>query len=249
MNRLQNKIAVITGGNSGIGFETAKEFIAEGAQVIITGRNKASLDKAVQELGNKAQAVVSDMADFTALKSLGKQVAAIAPRIDIVFINAGVAKFSPIERADEAHFDEQFNINVKGSFFTIQQLLPLVNKGGSIILNTSINAHIGMANASVYSASKAAQLTFIRTLSAELLPRQIRVNAISPGPITTPLYNKLGLAQDVLEQTANGIKEQVPLGRFGTPNEIAKIAVFFASDESSFVLGAELIASGGMATL
>jgi NAD(P)-dependent dehydrogenase (short-subunit alcohol dehydrogenase family) len=249
MNRLQNKIAVITGGNSGIGFETAKEFIAEGAQVIITGRNKASLDKAVQELGNKAQAVVSDVADFTALKSLGKQVAAIAPRIDIVFINAGVAKFSPIETADEAHFDEQFNINVKGSFFTIQQLLPLVNKGGSIILNTSINAHIGMANASVYSASKAAQLTFIRTLSAELLPRQIRVNAISPGPVATPLYNKLGLAQDVLEQTANGIKGQVPLGRFGTPNEIARIAVFFASDESSFVLGAELIASGGMATL
>lgn len=249
MNRLQNKIAVITGGNSGIGFETAKEFIAEGAQVIITGRNKASLDKAVQELGSNAQAVVSDVADFTALKHLGKQVAAIAPKIDIVFINAGVAKFSPIETADETHFDEQFNINVKGSFFTIQQLLPLVNKGGSIILNTSINAHIGMANASVYSASKAAQLTFIRTLSAELLPRQIRVNAISPGPIATPLYDKLGLTQEVLEQTANGIKSQIPLGRFGTSNEIAKIAVFFASEESSFVLGAELIASGGMATL
>jgi len=249
MNRLQNKIAVITGGNSGIGFETAKEFIAEGAQVVITGRNKASLDKAVQELGSKARAVVSDVADFTAIKNLGKQVAAIAPRIDIVFINAGVAKFSPIETADEAHFDEQFNINVKGSFFTIQQLLPLINNGGSIILNTSINAHIGMANASVYSASKAAQLTFIRTLSAELLPRQIRVNAISPGPIATPLYGKLGLTEDVLEQTANGIKSQIPLGRFGTPNEIAKIAVFFASEDSAFVLGAELIASGGMATL
>ena len=150
---------------------------------------------------------------------------------------------------DEDHFDEQFSINVKGAYFTIQQLLPLINDGGSIILNTSISAHIGMANSSVYSATKAALITFARTLSSELLSRRIRVNAISPGPINTPIFGKTGMPADQLEQLAQGIQSQVPLGRFGNPEEIAKVATFFASDDSSFVLGAELIADGGMATL
>lgn len=249
MKKLNSKVAVITGGNSGIGLATAKAFIEEGARVIITGRNRESVDRAVEELGAGASGIVSDAGDLKAIKALGQEIAAITPVIDVLFINAGTAKFAAIEAVDEAQFDEQFNVNVKGAFFTIQQLLPLVAEGGSIILNTSVNAHIGMANASVYSATKAAQLTLIRTLSAELVGRKIRVNAISPGPVATPLYGKLGVPADQLEQTANHIKGLVPMGRFGTPEEIARIAVFFASEDSSFVLGAELIAGGGLGTL
>lgn len=249
MNRLLNKTAVITGGNSGIGFATAKEFIAEGAKVIITGRNQAALDSALKELGENATGIISDTANMKDIYQLKQQVSAVFPGVDILFINAGVTRFAPIESVDEAMFDEQFNINVKGAYFTIQQLVPLMNVGSSIILNTSINAHIGMANASVYSATKAAQLTLIRTLSAEFLSKKIRVNAISPGPVTTPLYDKLGVPVENLEQVKDGITSQIPIGRFGTPAEIAKIAVFFASDDSSYVLGAELIAGGGMGTL
>jgi NAD(P)-dependent dehydrogenase (short-subunit alcohol dehydrogenase family) len=249
MNRLENKTAVITGGNSGIGLATAKAFIAEGARVLITGRNGDSVQKALAELGSQATGIVSDTANMKDIATLRAQVAAVFPAVDILFLNAGVAKLGPIESVDEAAFDEQFNINVKGSYFTIQQLLPLMREGTSVVLNTSINAHIGMANASVYSASKAAQLTLIRTLSAELLDRKIRVNAISPGPVATPLYDKLGMPEEQKEATANSIQSLVPLGRFGRPEEIARIAVFFASDDSSYLLGAELIADGGMSTL
>lgn len=249
MKRLNGKVAVITGGNSGIGLATAKDFIAEGASVIITGRNKEAVNKAVNELGNDAYGIVSDTGDITQLNALRAKVFELFPKIDILFINAGIGKFAPIEQVDEDHFDEQFSINVKGAYFTIQQLLPLINDGGSIILNTSISAHIGMANSSVYSATKAALITFARTLSSELLSRRIRVNAISPGPINTPIFGKTGMPADQLEQLAQGIQSQVPLGRFGNPEEIAKVATFFASDDSSFVLGAELIADGGMATL
>jgi len=249
MNRLQGKVAVITGGNSGIGFATAKVFIEEGAQVIITGRNAASVEKAVAELGSAAQGIVSDTASMKDIAKLHAQVAAIHPAIDVLFLNAGVAKFSPIESADEAFFDEQFNINVKGSFFTIQQLLPILKDGSSIVLNTSINAHIGMPNASIYAASKAAQLTLIKNLSAELTGRKIRVNAVSPGPISTPLYSKLGLNEEQLSATASSILSSVPVGRFGTPEEVAKIALFLASEDSTFLLGTEIIADGGMSTL
>lgn len=210
MNRLLNKTAVITGGNSGIGLATASEFIAEGARVIITGRNKNSLDQAVTELGMQARGIVSDTSNLKDVVQLGQQVSAIFPKVDVLFINAGIAKFAPI------------------------------------VLNTSINAHMGMPNASIYAASKAAVLTFAKNLSAELLPKKIRVNAVSPGPVATPLHSKLGVPEkEHMEQTAG----QIPIGRFGTPQEIAKIAVFFASEDSGFVLGAELIADGGMATL
>ncbi|QHS58135.1 SDR family oxidoreductase [Chitinophaga agri] len=249
MNRLENKVALITGGNSGIGFATAQLFIAEGAKVIITGRNQESIDKAVAELGTSASGIASDTGSMKDIMQLQAQVAAIHPVIDILFLNAGVAKFSPIEATTEAFFDEQFNINVKGSFFTIQQLLPILHDGGAIVLNTSINAHIGMANASVYAATKAAQLTLIRNLSAELIGRKIRVNAVSPGPVSTPLYGKLGLAADQLSATASHIQSSIPIGRFGTPEEIAKVALFLASDDSTFLLGSELIADGGMSTL
>ena len=249
MNRLSGKIAVITGGNSGIGLATAKDFIAEGAKVVITGRNKEAVSKAANELGKNAYGIVSDTADITQLNKLRAEVSALFPKIDILFINAGIGKFAPIEQVDEAHFDELFSTNVKGAYFTIQQLLPVINDGGSIILNTSINAHIGMANASVYSATKAAVITFARTLSSELLSRRIRVNAISPGPVNTPILGKTGIPADQLDQLTQNIQNQVPLGRFGNPEEIARVATFFASDDSSFVLGAELIADGGMATL
>lgn len=249
MSRLQNKTALITGGNSGIGFATAKEFLEQGATVIITGRNQALLQEAKQALQGKVHTILSDTSNLDDIHKLAKQVQQITPRLDVVFINAGIGKFAPIEAVTEEHYDEQFNINVKGAYFTIQELLPLINDGGSIILNTSVNAHMGMANTSVYSATKAALLTLARTLSAELLPRKIRVNAISPGPVTTPILNKTGLNEEQLGSVKAGIQSQVPLGRFGDPKEIARVATFFASDDSSFVLGAELIADGGMITL
>lgn len=249
MNRLENKVAVITGGNSGIGFATAKLFIAEGAKVIITGRRQESVDKAVEELGAQATGILSDTGNMKDINKLRAQVAAIYPAIDILFLNAGIGKFTSVEAADEATFDEQFNINVKGSYFTIQQLLPLLKDGSSIVLNTSINAHIGMPGAAIYAASKAAQLTLIRNISAELLDRKIRVNSVSPGPITTPIYDKLGMSAEDLSATTDSIRSKIPIGRFGTPEEIAKVVLFLASDDSTFLLGAELIADGGMSTL
>jgi NAD(P)-dependent dehydrogenase (short-subunit alcohol dehydrogenase family) len=249
MSRLQNKTALITGGNSGIGFATAKEFLEQGATVIITGRSQAALDEAKKALNGKVHTILSNTSNFTDIRTLSKQVQQITPKLDVVFINAGVGKFAPIEAVTEEHFDEQFNINVKGAYFTIQALLPLINDGGSVILNTSVSAHMGMANSSVYSATKAALLTLARTLSAELLSRRIRVNAISPGPVATPILNKMGLPANETDGLKAAIQSQVPIGRFGEPAEIAKVATFFASDDSTFVLGAELIADGGMITL
>ena len=251
MKRLQNKTAVITGGNTGIGFATAKDFIAEGATVIITARSQASVDAAVKELGPQARGLALDVADLTQLKTFTSRLKGIAKEVNVLFVNAGIAKFSPIDQATEQHFDDQFNVNVKGAYFSIQQVLPLMPEGSSIVLNTSINANIGMANASVYSATKAAFLSLVRTLSAELLPRKIRVNAVSPGPVVTPLHStdKLGLTEEQLQGMGEAIVKQVPIGRFGRPEEIARVVTFFASDDSSFILGAELIADGGMSTL
>lgn len=246
MNKLQGKVALITGGNSGIGYATAELFLAEGAEVIITGRNDAALQEAVRKLGPQASSIVSNADDISQLRTLAGQV---GRPIDVLFINAGVGIFSPFEQMTEADFDANMDVNFKGAFFTIQSLLPLLHDGASVILNTSINAHIGMAGASAYAASKAALLTLARNLSQELLPRRIRVNAISPGPVATPLFGKMGLPEEAVQQIAAGIQSQIPLGRFGQPEEIAKAALFFAADDSSFVLGAELIVDGGMATL
>ncbi len=249
MNRLLNKTAVITGGNSGIGLATATEFIAEGAKVLITGRDEHSLNNALEALGKNAGGIISDSSDLKAIRGLSKQVSATFPAIDILFINAGMAKFAPFEEITEAQFDEQFNTNVKGAYFTIQQLLPLMKVGGSIILMGSINAHIGRPNASVYSATKGALLTLARTLSSELLPRTIRVNTVSPGPVATGFRSKLGLPVDKLQQMEHDTITSMPIGRLGTPAEIAKIAVFLGSDDSTFVLGTELIADGGFGIL
>ena len=251
MKKLANKTAVITGGNSGIGFATAQEFIAQGAKVIITGRNQKSIDEAVAQLGENAFGVIADSGNMQQIKELGNKVKAIASGIDIIFINAGLGKFNSVEQMTEEMFDEIMDVNFKGAYFTLQSLLPLVNEGGSIIFNTSVNAHIGMAGASVYSASKAALLSLTRNLAAELLPRKIRVNSVSPGPVVTPFHttDKLGLTQEQLQQMGEGIVSQVPIGRFGTMEELAKIVAFFASDDSTFLLGSELIADGGMINL
>ena len=251
MKKLANKTAVITGGNSGIGLATAKEFIAQGAKVIITGRNQQSINEAVTLLGDNAYGVIVDSADINQIWTLGEKVKAIIPNIDIVFINAGIGKFSPADQMSESLFDEIMDINFKGAYFSLQQLLPLINDGGSIVLNTSINAHIGMPGASVYAASKAALLSLAKNLSAELTGRRIRVNAVSPGPVGTPLHSseKLGITDEQLTKMGEGIISQIPIGRFGTVEELAKIVTFFASDDSTFLLGAELIADGGMSTL
>ncbi len=249
MNRLQNKVAVITGGNSGIGFATAQEFIAEGAQVVITGRNAQAVQEAVEKLGHQAVGVVSDTGSMADVHKIADQVRAHHAHIDVLFVNAGVAFFAPIAQVDEAHFDEQFNVNMKGAYFTIQQLLPLLNDHGSIILTGSTAVHMGGAGQSVYAASKGGFVTLARTLSTELLERNIRVNVVSPGPIATPIMSKTGMSAEQQQQATQAFTQQVPMKRFGAPKEIATVAVFLASDDSSFVTGDEIIAGGGVATL
>jgi NAD(P)-dependent dehydrogenase (short-subunit alcohol dehydrogenase family) len=249
MGKLEGKVAVITGGNSGIGLATAKEFRAQGAQVVITGRDQQTLNDAEREIGGDILAIRSDASSLTEIDKLFAAVRERFSHIDVLFVNAGVGKFAPIEAVTEELFDGIMDINFKGAYFTIQKALPLLNDNASIILNTSINAHIGMPNSSVYAASKAGLITLARTLSAELVDRGIRVNAISPGPVTTPIFNRLGLPPEELEQTARRIQEQVPMKRFGRPEEIAKTALFLASTDSSFLLGTEIVADGGMSQL
>ena len=249
MGRLEGKVAVITGGNSGIGLATAKEFKEQGAQVVITGRDQQTLDEAKREIGGDVLVVRSDASSLTEIDKLIAAVKEKFGRIDVLFVNAGIGKFAPVEAVTEELFDSIMDINFKGAYFTIQKALPLLSDNASIILNTSINAHIGMPNSSVYAASKAALITLARTLSAELVGRGIRVNALSPGPITTPIFNRLGLSPEALEETARNIKEQVPMKRFGRPEEIAKTALFLASSDSSFLLGTEIVADGGMSEL
>jgi NAD(P)-dependent dehydrogenase (short-subunit alcohol dehydrogenase family) len=249
MGKLKGKVAVITGGNSGIGLATAKEFVAQGASVVISGRDQKTLEDAAAELKHDVLAVRADVAQLEDIDKLFARVRAKFGRVDVLFVNAGIGKFAPLEAVTEELYDSIIDINLKGAFFTIQKALPLLADGASIVLNTSINAHIGMPNSSVYAASKAALLSLARTLSAELVGRNIRVNAISPGPVTTPIFGRLGLPAEVLEQTRQSIVSQVPMKRFGRPEEIAKTALFLASSDSSFLLGSEIIADGGMSQL
>ena len=246
MNRLEGKRALITGGTSGIGLETARQFIAEGARVAVTGTNPKTLDEARAVLGDAALILRVDAADVEAQAGLVRTVAQSFGGIDTVFINAGVADLRPVEAWDVAGFDRSFDINLRGPFFLVQALLPWLSNPSSIVLNTSINAHIGMPTSSVYAATKAGLLSLARTLSGELIGRGIRVNAVSPGPVETPLYGKLGMAPADLDATAKAILAQVPAGHFGQASEIAKAVVFLASDESPFAVGSELIVDGGM---
>jgi len=245
MNRLKGKRALITGGTSGIGLETARHFRSEGARVIVTGNG--NLETARQELGKDVLAVSSDAGDLSAQVELAKTVRKELGALDILVLNAGIVEMRPLEKWDETGFDRSFDINFKGPFFLIQALLPLLASPASIVVNGSINAHMGMPNSSVYSASKAAILSLVKTLSGELISRGIRLNAVSPGPIDTPLYDKLGMPKN--SKAALDFTQQIPARRFGNSAEIAQAIVFLASDEASFTVGSELVIDGGMSTL
>lgn len=246
MGKLEGKIAIVTGGSSGIGLATAKLFAAEGAQVVVTGRRKPELDAAVTEIGSNAFGVQGDVAKLDDLDRLYAQVKARHGRIDILFANAGVARLAPLEAVDEAHFDLLFGVNVKGLLFTVQKALPLFSAGGAIVLNSSIANTKGIPAFGVYSATKAAVRSFVRSWTSELKDRGIRVNAISPGPIETPIFDTMGLPAEQLAEFGATVTQSVPLGRFGRPEEIAAAVLFLASDAASYVAGVDLYADGGM---
>jgi NAD(P)-dependent dehydrogenase (short-subunit alcohol dehydrogenase family) len=249
MPRLQGKSALITGGTSGIGLETARRFIAEGARIAVTGTNPANLEEARIALGPDALVIRADAGDPASQASVAGTIGEAFGKLDAVFINAGVADFRPIEQWDVAGFDRSIAVNLKGPFFLVQALLPLLNNPSSIILNTSINAHLGMPNSIVYAATKAGLLSMAKTLSGELIGRGVRVNAVSPGPVATPLHSKFGLSEADAKAMKNNIISQIPVQRFGNPSEIADAVVFFASDESAFTVGSELVIDGGMSNL
>jgi NAD(P)-dependent dehydrogenase (short-subunit alcohol dehydrogenase family) len=246
MSTLKNKIALITGGTSGIGYATAENFLKEGATVIITGRYQKSIDEAVAKLGNNAKGIVSDAAKMSDVFQLAEKVKKITAKIDVLFVNAGYGKFAPIEVVDETHFDEQFDVLVKGTFFTIQQLTPMINTGGKVILNTSVVTEKGMPGASVYSAAKAAVQSLSKTLASELIAKDIRLNAVSPGPIQTGFFDKTGMNQEQIQGFAANVLAMVPMKRFGQASEVAKVVTFLASDDSSYLLGTEIYVDGGM---
>lgn len=249
MNRFSNKTVLVTGGNSGIGLSAAKAYAAEGARVVITGRDTATLEQAKSALGPRALALRNDASSLAGAKELAQALTEHNIKLDAVFVNAGIARFSAFADVDEALWDQTFDINVKGAYFQIQALLPVLNRGASIVLNGSINAHVGMPQSSVYAASKAALISLAKTLSAELLPLGVRVNVVSPGPISTPLHSKLGLDAATLEATAAQIQAQVPLGRFGTADELASTILHLSAPESAFIVGTEIIVDGGMSQL
>ncbi len=246
MGKLDGKVAVITGGSSGIGYATARAFRDEGAQVVITARSADALAAAERELGAGVVAVVADTRKDADRAGLFREVGERFGRVDVLFANAGIGRFSALGETSEAFFDEIVDTNFKGLFFTLQAALPLLSDGASVILNGSVNAHVGFANASVYSASKAAVHSLARTLSAELAPRGIRVNTLNIGPVETPLYGKLGLPAEVVQGFAQMVGARLPIKRFGQPEEIARAAVFLASTDSTFVVGSELTTDGGL---
>lgn len=246
MGKLDGKIALVTGGSSGIGLATAQAFREEGARVVITGRNGATLTAAASELGAGVLPIVADVTSIADLERLFATVQSELGGLDVLFVNAGIASFSPLPETSEAFFDEMMNINFKGAFFTIQKALPVLRDGASIVLNGSVNAHIGFENSAIYAASKAALHSLARTLSVELMRRRIRINTLTIGPVETPLYGKLGLPPEVLQGFATTMTGKLPIGRFAQPLEIGRAAVFLASDDSSYVVGSELLIDGGL---
>jgi NAD(P)-dependent dehydrogenase (short-subunit alcohol dehydrogenase family) len=249
MNNLERKVAVITGGNSGIGLATAQRFVSDGAYVFITGRRQSELDAAVKQIGKNITGVQGDVSNLADLDRLYATVKKQKGRIDILFANAGVGELVPLGAITEAHFDKTFSINVKGLLFTVQKALPLFQDGGSIILNASIAASKGVEASSVYNATKAAIRSFARTWTVELKQRKIRVNAISPGMIETPGLNGLAKSQEQLEQFKTSFVSTIPMGRTGSPDEVANVVSFLASDDSSYVTGIELSVDGGVAQI
>lgn len=247
MGKLEKKIALVTGGNSGIGLATAKAFVNEGAYVFITGRRQAELDAAVKDIGRNVTGVRGDVANPSDLDRLSARIKQEQGRLDIVFANAGAARYGPLGAISQELYNSIFDVNVKGVLFTVQKMLPLMPDGAAIVLNASIVASKGLAANSVYSASKAAVRSFARTWTTDLKARRIRVNAVSPGSIDTPGLNELLASSQVGDERRKLISSAVPLGRFGTPDEIAKAVVFLASDDASYVTGAELFVDGGFA--
>jgi len=250
MKKLEGKVAVITGGNSGIGLATAQRFVSDGAYVFITGRRQSELDEAVKQIGtNNASGVQGDVSNLADLDRLYAIVKEHKGHIDILFANAGVGELVPLGAITETHFDKTFGINVKGLLFTVQKALPLFQDGGSIILNASIAASKGIEGSSIYNASKAAIRSFARTWTVELKHRKIRINAISPGMIDTPGLNGLAQSQEQIEHFKTSFVSTVPLGRMGSPDEVAKVVSFLSSDDSSYITGIELFVDGGVAQI
>ena len=246
MKRFEGKVAVVTGGNSGIGLATAKRLHDEGARVAISGRSQKTLDEAVKIVGKDILAVKADVAKPADLDKLYGAVAEKFGKIDVLFVNAGVAKFAPLTAVDEAHFDEMFDINTRGAYFTIQKAVPHLNIGASIILNTSVADEKGIQNGTVYAATKAALRSFARSMAAELVELGIRVNTVAPGPIETPIFERTGLPKEAIEEFAKGVLSKVPMKRFGKPEEVAGAVAFLASSDASYITGVEINVDGGM---
>jgi NAD(P)-dependent dehydrogenase (short-subunit alcohol dehydrogenase family) len=247
MRRLEGKVALVTGGNSGIGLATATRLHQEGGRLAISGRNQKTLDEAAEAIGKDVLAVKADVSVASDLDKLYAVVAQKLGKIDVLFANAGIYKFAPLSATSEVLYDELFDINTKGVYFTIQKALPFLNDGASIIINTSVVDEIGLPNGSVYAATKSALRSFTRSLAAELVGRNIRVNAVSPGPIETPAgFERAGLSKEAVDEFLKSTVSQVPMKRIGQPSEIAGAVAFLASSDASFMTGAEIPVDGGM---
>ena len=245
MAKLTGKTALITGGNSGIGFATAQLFLAEGARVAITGKDSGRLAEAKTALDGKVETLTANVARIGDIEAMAAEAKTKLGSIDILFVNAGIGLPTPFEKVSEAQYDDQFNVNMKGAFFTVQKLLPLVTDGASVIFTSSTADEMGLPGLSVYSATKAAMRSLVRSLTAELASRRIRVNSIAPGPTETPIHGKMGISPEVAETMMKTLLAQVPAARFAQPEEMAKAALFLASSDSSYVFGHELVVDGG----